>query len=248
MQSRWQLWSKSCIGLATVIVMAATGLAQQQDNPGGPGGDPNQGGFQGHPGDVPMTHYTGREHGTLGVTLADNGHGQVWVQTVAPGSPAERAGLRPGDQILSLDNRPTYSYRDVVHALNLSAPSGRLVIHARRNGQDGTLVAWLTHPETFGQAGGPNGPGPNQQGNFPQQGFGPQQGNPQQQAYGQQGYGQQQPYSQQQGYASQQGGYQPQGYQQGPGSGQSLRAEVFSAPPLRYDVGNNNAIITQPPF
>ncbi len=44
----------------------------------------------------------------LGVELADNqGVGRVQIKTVAPGSPAQRAGLRPRDRITHVNGRPT---------------------------------------------------------------------------------------------------------------------------------------------
>lgn len=112
-------------------------------NTGNPGTENPNLSNQQHPADVPMTHYTGREHGSLGVTLSDNGRGDVWVSTVVPHSPADRAGVRPGDQILAFDNQPIHSYREAVHAINLKGPYDQMLVHVRRNGQDAALTASL---------------------------------------------------------------------------------------------------------
>lgn len=201
------------------------------------GGNQNFGNQQ-HPADVPMTHYTGREHGSLGVTLSDNDHGDVWVATVVPTSPADRAGLRPGDQILAFDNQPIHSYREAVHAINLKGPYDRMVVHVRRNGQQGALTAALM-PH---QAPGDN-PAGMQTGYFqhPQHGtmhtyVGPMQsytGTPQPtfnnaSSNGAQGYNQN----------PQQNGNQ----QQNGNNGSGFQPFTVLGPPLRHDLGNDQGI------
>ncbi|HEY5314762.1 MAG TPA: PDZ domain-containing protein [Pirellulales bacterium] len=141
------LKSSAFIAASLMLALSArTTFAQQQQqnnfNSNPNGGNPNFN-TQQDPADVPMTHYTGREHGSLGVPLSDNRHGDVWVSTVVPNSPADRAGLRPGDQILAFGNQPIHSYREAVHAINLQAPYALMAIHVRRNGHDGTLTASL---------------------------------------------------------------------------------------------------------
>ena len=218
-------------------------VAQQQDfdNPNSGGPNRNQGNFnqdgnsnsnnQQHPADVPMTHYTGREHGSLGVSLADNGRGDVWVRTVVPTSPADRAGLRPGDQILAFDNQPIHSYRDAVHAINLKGPYDQLVAHVRRNGQDGTLTAALMPHQAPGDNGNPTamqGPAP---GYFQH----PQAGTTHMHVLPPPGYAGAQPTfsnAPQTGYNNQQGGNNSRG----------LPPLNVVGPPMRYDLGNNAGI------
>jgi len=52
---------------------------------------------------------------------------------VTPESPAERSGLRSGDQIVSIDGQPTTSWMDVVQAVR-AAPGKRLVFAIARDG------------------------------------------------------------------------------------------------------------------
>jgi C-terminal peptidase prc len=61
----------------------------------------------------------------VGLELVDNlGAGPVRIGSVAPGSPAQRAGLRPGDQILEVDGRST---QGMPTALVLSLVNGTRV-------------------------------------------------------------------------------------------------------------------------
>jgi predicted metalloprotease with PDZ domain len=62
------------------------------------------------------------------------------VETVEPGSPAERAGVEKGDEIILIDGRPVIG-RDIVFS-RLLRPGNRLPIRVRRDGdaRDVTLV------------------------------------------------------------------------------------------------------------
>ena len=59
------------------------------------------------------------------------GEGQVFVRGVAPGSDADRAGLRPGDIILQADRRPVRSIADVRAALQ----DGKALLYVERGAQ-----------------------------------------------------------------------------------------------------------------
>ena len=60
------------------------------------------------------------------------------VERVLPGSPADNAGLRPGDVIVSVNRHETSSASDVQKAL-ASVPKG----------QDALLLVWSNGGNTF---------------------------------------------------------------------------------------------------
>jgi Do/DeqQ family serine protease len=79
------------------------------------------------------------DNGMLGLALEDltpklrerfryKGDGRVFVRGVAPGSDADRAGLRPGDIILQADRRPVRSIADVRAALK----DGKALLYVER--------------------------------------------------------------------------------------------------------------------
>jgi S1-C subfamily serine protease len=59
------------------------------------------------------------------------GEGRVFVRGVAPGSDADRAGLRPGDIILQADRQPVTSLADVRAALK----DGNALLYVERDSQ-----------------------------------------------------------------------------------------------------------------
>jgi membrane-associated protease RseP (regulator of RpoE activity) len=223
-------FSKLCAGIAAGLILAVgcgSSAAQQQN-------------------DDSYTQYSGREHGSLGVSLTDNHRGDVWVTTVVPTSPADRAGLRPGDQIVAFDNQAVHSYRDAVHIINQKGPHDRLAVHVLRNGQVGTLMANLVPQQILGEQGGAmagqgSGPGyfPNQQGQMhasvlPAPGY---YGNSNQSTFAA---------PQQSSYNSQQSGnMQPSGYRGRQGSDNNaagILRPMISAPPLVDETGNGNVL------
>jgi membrane-associated protease RseP (regulator of RpoE activity) len=102
------------------------------------------------PDDDSYTQHPGREHGSLGIALNDNDLGDVVVATVVPSSPADRAGLRPGDQIVAFDYQGVHSYRDAVHYINLKGPYDRLAVRVLRNGRAETFIAQLVPHQLLG--------------------------------------------------------------------------------------------------
>jgi serine protease DegS len=58
--------------------------------------------------------------------------GGVFVSNLYVGSPAQQAGLRPGDLILAIDNTPVHSAQDVLGRISLSKPGTRIAIHGIR--------------------------------------------------------------------------------------------------------------------
>ncbi|MGH7542924.1 MAG: PDZ domain-containing protein, partial [Gemmatimonadota bacterium] len=59
----------------------------------------------------------------------------VVVERIEAGSPADRAGVRPGDRILSLDGFAVESIYDYVRALQRSVPGGAARLVVERGGQ-----------------------------------------------------------------------------------------------------------------
>jgi phosphoserine phosphatase RsbU/P len=84
----------------------------------------------------------------------------ISVYNVAPNSPAERAGLRPGDAIIALNGEPLTSYRQFDNIWSHSSPGDHVKIAVQRAGQsapvnlDGVFQSTrLTLPaEGFGRA------------------------------------------------------------------------------------------------
>lgn len=61
------------------------------------------------------------------IQAPENVHGPV-VESVRPGSPAEDAGLQPGDVILEVDRKPAQSAKDFVAEVHGAAPSDELLL------------------------------------------------------------------------------------------------------------------------
>jgi hypothetical protein len=79
--------------------------------------------------------YHGRERALLGVTLGETPQGAVNIQHVTPDSPADIAGLRRGDEILAVNGRQVYSYRDVTRVVADHLPNDTLELSIGRNGR-----------------------------------------------------------------------------------------------------------------
>jgi putative serine protease PepD len=69
----------------------------------------------------------------LGLTTAA-GSGGVEVQDVTPGGPAQRAGLRAGDVVVSVDGREVSEPGDVTDALDGNEPGDSVEIEVERDG------------------------------------------------------------------------------------------------------------------
>lgn len=69
----------------------------------------------------------------LGVGVVDDSGAGVCVNSVAQDSAAERAGLRAGDRILSLDSRPTDTFDELVASVDRCAPGVRVRLRVRRD-------------------------------------------------------------------------------------------------------------------
>jgi regulator of sigma E protease len=81
------------------------------------------------------------------------------IGNVVAGGAAERAGLKPGDQIVAIDNRPINTWDEVVSAVR-AHPGENLMVEVRRGG---TAVTLPVTPEVYtenGKAVGRIGAGP----------------------------------------------------------------------------------------
>jgi S1-C subfamily serine protease len=60
----------------------------------------------------------GSGHPWLGVQLSNPSGGGVIVESVVPGSPADHAGIEPGDVIMQVGSQPVNSPADVAAAIS----------------------------------------------------------------------------------------------------------------------------------
>ncbi|MEO8190235.1 MAG: Do family serine endopeptidase [Acidobacteriota bacterium] len=72
----------------------------------------------------------------------------VFVESVEPGRAADRAGVKPGDTIVSIDNVPVNEPRDLINRVSATPPGQRVQLGILRNGQRINLTATLSRLET----------------------------------------------------------------------------------------------------
>ncbi len=80
--------------------------------------------------------------GFLGVRL-DTAAGAVRVVAVLPGSPAERAGLHSGDQIIEVNHRPVARPAEVISSVSASRAGSTIPIVVSRSGSRQVVNATL---------------------------------------------------------------------------------------------------------
>jgi S1-C subfamily serine protease len=68
-----------------------------------------------------------------------SGSGGAEIGTVHPGSPAEQAGLRPGDIVVELGGRSVRSAADLEEALAALHVDDAVALDVRRNGKPARL-------------------------------------------------------------------------------------------------------------
>jgi serine protease DegS len=90
--------------------------------------------------------------GWLGVSVEqrmENGRPALLVQAVAAGGPAERAGLRAGDNITHIDNEPISDVRMTTYEVSLLRPGERLDVSVLRDGVSVEISAVVgTQPDS----------------------------------------------------------------------------------------------------
>lgn len=91
----------------------------------------------------------------LGIAMGDEpGERGVEVEQVHPGSPADRAGVRAGDVLISIDGKNVEHPRDVRQMLMNKKTGDRLSIVVKRNDKNEALSATLIgRQEIFGNQG-----------------------------------------------------------------------------------------------
>jgi peroxiredoxin len=80
--------------------------------------------------------------GIVGIEVEDK-DGGVFVKTVLAGSPAERAGLKAGDKLLSVKDRSIDAPRDLSRALDKLAAGTRVPVKVKRGDETTTLTVLL---------------------------------------------------------------------------------------------------------
>jgi len=85
--------------------------------------------------------------GWLGVRLTDPvagpGHGGVEVLSVLKGQPSEKAGLQPGDALLSFDGHPTDALSDLIQVCGTTPPGKEVELVVLRDGRRLVLRATI---------------------------------------------------------------------------------------------------------
>lgn len=95
-----------------------------------------------------------RPHAALGVSLAEAKNG-VRVIAVVPGSPAEKAGLLPGDEIRHIGEERVQSIRTFIDKVREFAPGTPIELNISRHGERHVLKAQLASvSEVFGEPAG----------------------------------------------------------------------------------------------
>lgn len=88
--------------------------------------------------------YQGAEQAMLGLVLSDSPQRGVEIENIRPNSPAAKAKLKEGDQILAINDDKVRTYRDVASALEKAKKGKQLDIRIRRQGQDSPKTVQFT--------------------------------------------------------------------------------------------------------
>jgi putative serine protease PepD len=88
------------------------------------------------------------QHAYLGVASSDAQAGGAQVGRVVPNGPADKAGIRNGDRILSLGGDPIHDSNDLSASVNSRQPGEKVPVVVERGGQRRTLTVTLgTQPQ-----------------------------------------------------------------------------------------------------
>lgn len=91
---------------------------------------------------------TAEDQGFLGVRVKDvplsDGNSLVTITEIVMASPAEKAGLKPGDFIRKVANVEAKDQETVVETIKMFKPGDRITIEITRDEKDLTITAVLT--------------------------------------------------------------------------------------------------------
>jgi uncharacterized iron-regulated protein len=79
----------------------------------------------------------------IGARLEEKKDGEVVIEGIVPGSPGEKAGLRKGDRIFSIDGAPVKESFDVIHAVAGKTEGDTVTLVVRNDGQERTVPVKL---------------------------------------------------------------------------------------------------------
>jgi putative serine protease PepD len=85
--------------------------------------------------------------GYLGVTpslATTGGRDGALIQEVAPDSPAAKAGIQPGDLVVSVDGKAIENYSEMIAAIRAHKPGDQVTLKVVRGGSETTITATLT--------------------------------------------------------------------------------------------------------
>jgi putative serine protease PepD len=85
--------------------------------------------------------------GYLGVTpslTTNGGRDGALIQEVAPDSPAAKAGIQPGDLVVSVDGNAIANYSEMIAAIRSHQPGDKITVGVVRGGNETTITATLT--------------------------------------------------------------------------------------------------------
>lgn len=86
----------------------------------------------------------GGQRPVLGVRVRDNPNGQIEVTAVEPNSPAQTAGLRPGDIILNAGGKQVRNFNDLTAALDQTQIGSPIDLRVQRQGQELMVAPMVT--------------------------------------------------------------------------------------------------------
>jgi putative serine protease PepD len=80
-------------------------------------------------------------HPYLGVSIGNAPNGGAQIQTVVPGSPADKAGLEVGDVVSKVGDQPIRGSEDLVGAIQRSTVGTQMTLTVVRGGSEQTITA-----------------------------------------------------------------------------------------------------------